>query len=64
VTPVVTNMARKDMPTGTVFGILDHRWPSRRDALVVLDAKREVGLWTGALSVWGDVAPGFIFEVL
>lgn len=55
---------RKEMRPGTIFVpyLGAAQWP--RDALVVLDAKHEVGFWTGTLFQFGDCAPSVRFEVL
>jgi hypothetical protein len=34
------------------------------DVYVVLDAKTEIGFWSGALAKLGDVAPGALVQVM
>lgn len=61
-------MRRSAMRPGQVFGVWDSdRSPwvdGFRDAMIVVDAKTEIGFWTGAVGHFGDIAPGSCFEVL
>lgn len=57
------------MKPGTIFGLVSASWlaahqAGRAEAYIVIDAKTEIGFWTGAKTRIGDVAPSLHFEVL
>jgi hypothetical protein len=57
--------SRKSMRPGQMFIVRDPSWPTdRRDIMVVLNDKVEVGFWHGGSWCWGHVAPSANFEVI
>lgn len=58
---------RGQMKPGEMFvcrlWLVDWVWP-RTEVWVVVDSKTEVGFWSGAVTCFGDVAPGLGFEML
>lgn len=58
---------RCEMKRGTIFGLVAESWLAscgQPEAYVVIDAKTEVGFWSGARTCVGEVAPSLWFEVL
>jgi len=58
---------RSSLVPGQVFGVDSRVLGPRhgvRDAMIVLDAKSELGFWTGRTFLYGDAAPNMLVELL